>query len=434
MHFDEINGSTRAATRRRARRSEPTNIEASRRGAITSSTFHGSRLAVRLATLHAALSTVSGIQTPLWPVFLAWRGLDPFQIGLVLSAAYIVKIVSNPIAGNISDRLGDRRLPLIVLAVIALLAYALYAVVPGFLPILAVTLVAAGAFTALSPLGDNLTLLAIAGQRIHYGHVRVLGIAAFMLFSYLASYLLIDEPPLLIVWAMLAGLAFAVFACWRLPRVRGERMAAGGRGMGTLLRSPVFLLFLGAVALDQSSNTALYGFSTLHWRAGGLSGSEIGALWAEMVAAEAIFFSFGHRIAARLGPRWLLVLGGAGGVVRWIVTASTVDPVLLAWVRWQWMHCLTFTASHLAAMYFISRSIRSNCPAVPRRSIPRSRSGLNFGLFLPLVGKLYSLIGGSQTFLVMAAMSAGGLGLSIVLLRRWSGGPAIDPPAALASR
>jgi PPP family 3-phenylpropionic acid transporter len=389
-------------------------------------------LAVRLATLHAALSTVSGIQTPLWPVFLAWRGLDPFQIGLVLSAAYIVKIVSNPIAGNISDRLGDRRLPLIVLAVIALLAYALYAVVPGFLPILAVTLVAAGAFTALSPLGDNLTLLAIAGQRIHYGHVRVWGSLAFMLFSYLASYLLIDEPPLLIVWAMLAGLAFAVFACWRLPRVRGERMAAGGRGMGTLLRSPVFLLFLGAVALDQSSNTALYGFSTLHWRAGGLSGSEIGALWAEMVAAEAIFFSFGHRIAARLGPRWLLVLGGAGGVVRWIVTASTVDPVLLASV--QWMHCLTFTASHLAAMYFISRSIPIELSGRAQALYSSIALGLNFGLFLPLVGKLYSLIGGSQTFLVMAAMSAGGLGLSIVLLRRWSGGPAIDPPAALASR
>jgi PPP family 3-phenylpropionic acid transporter len=384
-------------------------------------------LGIRLATLHASLSTVSGIQTPLWPIFLAWRGLSPAEIGLILSAAYFVKIVSNPIAGNISDRLGDRRMPLIVLAGIALVAYALYSVVSGFWLILIVTLVAAGAFTALTPLGDNLTLLAISGQRLHYGHVRVWGSLAFMVASGVATYLLIGEPPLLILWALIAGLGFAVFACWRLPRVRGERQTGGRRGISTLLKNPVFLMFVGAAALNQSSNTALYGFATLHWQAGGLSGGEIGALWAEMVAAEAIFFSIGHRIAAKVGPRWLLVAGGAGGIVRWAVTASTVDPILLASV--QWMHCLTFTASHLAAMYFIQRSIPTELSGRAQALYSSLALGLNFGLFLPVAGLLYEAIGGSQTFLVMAGLSACGLGLSVLLLKRWSGGPAIPTPS-----
>jgi len=384
-------------------------------------------LGIRLATLHAALSAVSGIQTPLWPIFLAWRGLDPVEIGLVLSAAYIVKIVSNPIAGYVSDRLGDRRMPLIVLAVIALLAYAPFATVTGFVPLFVLTLLAAGAFTALTPLADNLTLLAISGQRLHYGHVRVWGSIAFLVFSGLSTDLLIDRPPLLILWTLLAGLAFAVFACWRLPRVRGERQAAGGaRGMGTLLKSPIFVLFVGAAALNQTSNTALYGFATLHWRAGGLSGAEIGGLWAEMVAAEAIFFSFGHRIAARVGSHWLLIAGGAGGIVRWIVTASTVDPILLASV--QWMHYLTFTATHLAAMYFIQRSIPIELSGRAQALYSAIANGLNFGLFLPVVGLLYAGIGGSLTFLVMAGVSAGGLGLSVLLLRFWSGGPAVPSP------
>jgi PPP family 3-phenylpropionic acid transporter len=251
-----------------------------------------------------------------------------------------------------------------------------------------------------------------------------------MVFSGLSTDLLIGQPPNLILWAVMGGLAFALFACWRVPVVRGERIGGRTRGMGTLLRSPIFLLFLGAAALNQSSNTALYGFGTLHWHAAGLSGGEIGGLWAEMVAAEAIFFSFGHKIAAKIGPRWLLILGGAGGVIRWTVTASTVDPILLASV--QWMHCLTFTATHLGAMYFIQRSIPPELSGRAQALYSAIATGLNFGLFLPVAGLLYERIGGGQTFLVMALISACGLTLAIVLLRRWSGGPAIAPTPALA--
>lgn len=368
--------------------------------------------------------------TPLWPVFLAWKGLGPAQIGIVLSAAYIIKIVSNPIAGHISDQLGDRRLPLIVLAVIALIVQAQFAWADGFWLLLAITLIASGAYTALTPLADNLTLLAISGQKLHYGHVRVWGSIAFLVISGLATDLLIDEPPMLIVWTLLGGMALVIAACWWVPRVRGDRMTTAGRGIGALLKSPIFMLFLGAAALNQSSNTALYGFGTLRWHAAGLSGGVIGGFWVEMVAAEAIFFSFGHRIAAKIGPRWLLILGGAGGIVRWTVTAATVDPIWLASV--QWMHCLTFTATHLGAMYFIQRSIPQELSGRAQALYSATATGLNFGLFLPLAGLLYEHIGSDNTFLAMALLSLGGLSLAVLLLRRWSGGTAIAPTAALA--
>ncbi len=386
-------------------------------------------LATRLATLHASLSTVSGIQTPLWPLFLAWKGLSPVEIGAVLSAAYLVKIVSNPLAGAIADRLGDRRLLLLVLAGAAFVFYLPFAVVDGFVPLLIITLFAAGAFTALTPLADSLTLLGIAGQRLHYGHVRVSGSIAFMVFSGLTSYLLIGEPPLDILWAVLAGLALAVFACWRAPSIKGDRGGGPPRAIGVLMKNPVFLLFIGAAMLNQSSNTALYGFATLHWHNAGMSSGAIGGLWAEMVAAEAIFFLVGHRIAGAIGPRWLLIAGSLGGIVRWTVTGLTVDPVALAAV--QWMHCLTFTATHLAAMYFIQRSIPIELSGRAQAVYSAVAVGFNFGAFMPLVGWLVELIGGGNTLLLMALLSAGGLGIGLVLLRIWQGGPLLgsDLPA-----
>jgi PPP family 3-phenylpropionic acid transporter len=382
-------------------------------------------LATRLATLHASLSAVSGIQTPLWPLFLAWRGLSPVEIGAVLSTAYIVKIVSNPIAGAISDRMGDRRLPLLALGIASLIFYLPFAVVGGFVPLMIVTVFAAGVFTALTPLGDALTLLAIAGQRLHYGHVRVSGSLSYMVVSGLASYLLIGRPPLWIVWAVLTGIAFALFACWRLPRIKGDRGGGPPRAVGVLLKNRVFLLFLAAATLNQSSNTALYGFATLHWHANGVSSGAIGGLWAEMVAAEAVFFLLGHRIAAAVGPRWMLIAGSLGGLVRWGVTGLTVDPVALASV--QWMHCFTFTATHLGAMYFIQRSIPIELTGRAQALYSSIASGLNFGISLPVAGWLVETIGGGHTFLAMTLLSAGGLGFGVLLLRNWSGGPLLEP-------
>lgn len=378
-------------------------------------------LAVRLASLHASLSAMSGAQTALWPLFLAWKGLDPVEIGLVLSAAYMVKIVSNPIAGYISDRLGERRLPLVVLASVAFVGFIPFSFVDGFPYLLALTLLAAGAFTALTPLGDNLTLHAIYGQRIQYGHVRVWGSLSFMLFSGLASKFLIGRPPILILITVLGTLAFTVFACWRLPRIRTDRPKGRQQPIGALLKNPIFLLFLATATLNMSSNTALYGFGTLHWQSIGLSGGMIGALWAEMVAAEAIVFSFGHRIATRLGPRWLLVAGALGGIVRWTVTGIATDPVALASV--QWMHCLTFTATHLGAMYFIQRSIPAELSGRAQTIYSACSSGLNFGIFLPITGLLYERLGGGNAFLVMTGLSAAGFILATLLLRRWTGGP-----------
>ncbi|HEY1719606.1 MAG TPA: MFS transporter [Magnetospirillaceae bacterium] len=385
-------------------------------------------LATRLATLHASLSAVGGIQTPLWPLFLAWRGLTPVQIGVMLSAAYIVKIVSNPIAGHIADRLGERRLPLMVLSVVAMAAYMPFLFVGGFWPLLILTLIAAGAFTALTPLGDSLTLLAISSHRLHYGHVRVSGSLAFMVFSGLSSYLLIGQPPILIAYTLLAGIAFAVFACYRLPRIKGDRSAGPPRAIGILLRNPVFLLFLAVATLNQSSNTALYGFATLHWNANGVSSGAIGGLWAEMVAAEAVFFIFGHRIAAAIGPRWLLIISAIGGMMRWTICGLTTDPIALAAV--QWMHCLTFTATHLGAMYFIQKSIPIEMSGRAQAIYSSVASGLNFGLFLPIAGLFYEHLGGGDTFLLMTGVSACGLGLGIVLLKTWKGQPIFAPNVA----
>jgi PPP family 3-phenylpropionic acid transporter len=108
---------------------------------------------------------------------------------------------------------------------------------------------------------------------------------------------------------------------------------------------------LGA-SLIQASHAVFYGFSTLDWTAKGLSGTAVGALWALGVAAEIVLFALSPRLPA-LTPRLLLMVGAAAAAVRW--TGMALDPPAMLLVPLQCLHALSFGATFLGAVQFLSR-------------------------------------------------------------------------------
>ena len=60
--------------------------------------------AVRLATVYAAFFLFNGIQMPYLPAWLAGRGLDAREIGIVLAVPMLVRILAVPLATRLIDR------------------------------------------------------------------------------------------------------------------------------------------------------------------------------------------------------------------------------------------------------------------------------------------------------------------------------------------
>jgi MFS transporter, PPP family, 3-phenylpropionic acid transporter len=185
-----------------------------------------------------------------------------------------------------------------------------------------------------------------------------------------------------------------------------------------LLRRRAYVLVLLAGSLVQSSHAVLYGFSTLHWTAHGIDSFTIALLWATGVIAEIVLFAFGGRMVARMGSGWLFALAGGAGVLRWIVSGLTVSPLLLAPV--QALHALTFGAAHLGAMQFMSRAVPPQLSATAQSLYSAIAVGGTYGLAMWLSGGLYAALGGGA-FHVMAAMSAAGTVVGVLLARRWKG-------------
>jgi PPP family 3-phenylpropionic acid transporter len=167
----------------------------------------------------------------------------------------------------------------------------------------------------------------------------------------------------------------------------------------------LWILIASSAAL-QASHQVYYGFGTLYWRSLGFSETTIGLLWAEGVLAEILLFWQGRVLLAWFGPVGLMVLGGAAGILRW--SLAGVLPWLPLIGALQLLHALTFGASYLGAMHFLSRTVPPAAAASAQSLFAAASSGVGGGLVMLLAGGLYAAHGGGA-YLFMAVLSAAGL-------------------------
>ena len=376
--------------------------------------------ALSLSFYYTALFTAVGIQLPFWPLWLKDRGLTPSEIGLIIAAIYITKVLVNPLAGHVVDRRGDRKRPMVLLAALAAAGWLLFAVSGAFWAVLTLSVLVTGCWSAVMPVGESLALTTAQRHKLDYGRVRLWGSASFILAATATGQFLTGNPSSHLVWLVSGALALTALSCATLPDVRitpkeGQQPAR----LRPLLTATCFLLFLATTSLNQASHTVYYGFSAIHWKESGLDGGIIGLLWSGGVLAEIVLFAFSGAVVSRLGPVRLLILAGLAGVLRWsVLGVSTALPALMLA---QLLHAATFGCGHLGAMHFLLRAVPPTLSARAQGIFAGIASGAAPGLTSLAAGRLYDELSGGA-FLVMAVLSLLSTLAAWALLRRWSGG------------
>ncbi|MGH6944996.1 MAG: MFS transporter [Geminicoccaceae bacterium] len=369
-------------------------------------------VAGRLAAFYGATFAATGVHLPFWPVWLASRGLDAAEIGLLLAASFWPRVITSLLIPHFADRRDERKRPMVVLVGLTFAGFAAFGLASSFWAYLALSLATGAAWAAVLPLGEALALRQAQSRGIVYGRVRLWGSITFILAAVGAGRWLELRGPGIVLALVLALLALTFVACLLLPDGASGVRAATPQRLVDLVRRPGFVRFVLAAGLIQVSHALYYGFASLHWRAHGLADSVIGWLWAGGVIAEVVLFSFAGRLVRRLRPLELLTLAGALAVLRWCLTASGTGLALL--IPAQALHAASFGAAHLAAMHHIQGSTPPALQASAQGFYAAFGIALLFGLVTPVAGWLYGVLGGAG-FLVMAAialigtMLAGGL-------------------------
>jgi PPP family 3-phenylpropionic acid transporter len=370
---------------------------------------------LRLALFYGASFAVLGIMLPFWPVWLASRGLDPSEIGLVLALLTAIRIVATPAVAHYADRIGERRRVIVWLSAISAVAFAMFFLTRDFWPILIITALFSSTRAGVMPLGESLTMLCAHERGLDYGRLRLWGSLSFMAAAAATGWLLTGRPEDLVFWLVLGALVFSLGSCLALPEARPGKASRGRAPLIRVLKTKSFVLFLAAAALVQGGHAVYYAFGTLSWRAAGHSDTVIGLLWAEGVIAEVALFAVGARLLKVITPAGLIALGGAAGALRWAVTGA--DPDLPVLIVMQLLHAFTFGAAHLGAIHFVARAVPTAESATAQSLYAAASIGAGLGLAMLISGPLYDAFGGGAYY-AMAFLSAMGGALGLLLGRR----------------
>jgi PPP family 3-phenylpropionic acid transporter len=367
----------------------------------------------RLAVFYAALFVALGVQVPFLPLWLAAKGLDATLIGIVLALPMIVRVFAIPLATRGADRRDALHTVIVIASAMAGLGYGALGIAQGVVAIILAYALASAFFTPLIPLADAYALRGLSRIGRAYGPVRLWGSAAFIVGTFAAGLTLDVIATRDLIWIMVATLAMTAAAALALSplTLRDGRAAKGLPFARDLLRDPALLAAAAAASLIQASHAIYYGFSALDWTTAGFDGGAIGALWALGVVAEIALFAISGRLS--IAPTTLLMLGGAGAVVRWGAMAFDPPPALLPPL--QCLHAFSFGATHLGAVAVVARRAPVELAATAQGYFAVAL-GLVMAAAMGVSGVLYARWG-SFAYGAMALVAAAG-GLFAVVAHR----------------
>ena len=391
--------------------------------------------ALRVSLLFAAACVISGTQMPYLPVWLDWKGLSANEIAVVTALPMFARVLVTPAIAFAADHAQDHRRFLIGLSWAGVLALLVLAHMTSFWPIVLLTLFFTLATSTIMPLTDTVAMTGVRAAGLDYGRMRLWGSLSFIAASFAGGWVVDRLGAMSAIWLVVAGGLLTVMAAHGLARPIGlGRLKAAttpprikfADAVG-LLRSPAFLVFLVAAGSVQAAHAVFYTFGTLHWAAQGLSSAWAGTLWAIGVAVEIALLAFSGAVVRRIGAVELIALGGATAVLRWI--AMGFDPPLALLIPLQVLHGVTFGATHIGAIYFMSKAVPEDHNGTAQALYASVTAGVALGGAMLLAGRLYAAYGG-QAYWAMAVLAAVGLGASIVLLRMSRTGAVVQPQSS----
>lgn len=356
--------------------------------------------------LYVALYAAFGAASPFWPKFFETRALASEQIGLILAAAMLTRLVSGPLVARLADQLGSLRLVLAGCAAVAASAAVALLWADRFWCLLLVALVQAAALAPTTSIADALSVNTarprLAGRPFEYGWIRGPASAAFILGTLVAGQLVSPSDLTPFIWMNAVFLIAATGATALMPgQSRSQSPSFAVSGLKALMSVSQFRIMIIVSALIYGSHAVHDAFAVIRWSDADISTSAISFLWSEAVVAEVLVFMLaGPALLARFGVRGAAILAAAAGIVRWSVAGVTTSVLLLSLI--QPLHGLTFALLHLACMRMMGTLIAANVAATAQ-ALYAFGSGLVTAVLTLLSGALYASDAGAA-FFPMAAL------------------------------
>jgi PPP family 3-phenylpropionic acid transporter len=393
--------------------------------------------AVRLRLLFAAQGVALGSLLPYVVPLLSDRGLDPVAIGAVLGAGAVLSLLSYPLWGFLADGPVGRERSVLVTSLMGAAAGVAMLAADGDQPLLGVAVAAVSLGVApWVPITDAIALQALGEGARAYGRIRLWASAGWAVAALAAGFLYVWLGASIVVVAFIAASLGVAALAWSprpsdpthpgvvaepiraLRRWRRRRPASGadGPGLAAIIRaSPVVVPFLVAVFLEALGSTAGGSFVSLRILDIGGGPVLIGIAAALPAIIEIPFFSGSSVLAARLGLRWVFVIGTGVAALQWVVIALVPDPSVTAVARS--IDGAAYALRYAAVVLVIGACLPARYRATGQSLVWIVGGGLAAIVAGPIAGAVYAWAGSTALLLGCAAALAAGCAIGWRTLR-----------------
>ncbi len=286
-----------------------------------------------------------------------------FQNGLLGSTAAIMVLFSNPFWMRFADKRVKNNVLAFVALASALLIWGVYSF-KSFLPVLMMTFAIGFVWTAILPLAESISIAQLNQRDFSFGKARMMGSIGFALamifFGYLKSNL---------IFFMIGSFSFlsiGLSAIFLIPKTHGYNVKKEKHKFSFKnLPGEFYIMLLLETLVISSGNFGLYFFPIL-MKSRGESVSYAGIAIAVHALSEVPFLFFADRIVTKLGIKRILIIASFAYGLRWILTWSVTNPVLV--ISFQAFEFFNFIAVYYAIWYYVSLKIepthRSDAQAI----------------------------------------------------------------------
>jgi PPP family 3-phenylpropionic acid transporter len=326
-----------------------------------------------------------------WPAFFGTKGLTSQQIGFVLSAAMLIRLIAGPLVGRLADISGSLRAALATCAALSATVAGAFLISNSFSSLLTMALLQAATLSPMTSLADalavNVASPRLAGKAFEYGWIRGSASAAFVAGTLLVGQLVTHTNFTPIISMNMVLLAVTAIATSLLPQAHQSRspVSRSNRSAGVyqLFRLSRFRALILVSALVFGSHAMHDAFAVIRWSDGGIDTSVISVLWSEAVAAEVIVFVFvGPALVRQFGVRGAAILAASAGVVRWSICRRdhiSLVAVFVTAAAWTYF-CLASSCLHAINVGFYTNSPLGKRPSNLRFCRRSCNSYTHFGI------------------------------------------------------
>lgn len=287
-------------------------------------------------------------------LYLAFRGISPFEIGILMSLMQAMRIVGPNLWGWMADWTGQRARVLQFTAGAALVAFTGF-FFGGSFWYFAFFMIAVNLFTsAQGPLSDALILSEMQGNMSRYGQLRLWGSVGYVFMTAASGFVLdwagIGLMPY--VGAVILGAVLAVSLClYQSPQTLVARKAVS---IWQVAKKREVIAFMVSGCFMLAAHGAIYSFYSLYLSVLGYSSVTIGLMWAIGASAEILFFIYQAPIMKRFGIRAIMLASLFLAVVRFAMIGFGAESFIILLIA-QLLHAATFGAHHVTSILSIQK-------------------------------------------------------------------------------